>query len=491
MRDMKSSHSIPHSLPLHLLLLSLLLLAGCASISSITSDSAADRSLTVLYTNDEHGWMEGVTPQQGAANLYGLWQEQENYTPEGPFLILSGGDNWTGPAISTTVSGASMVEVMNSMHYAATAVGNHEFDFGLEVMAQRIEEADFPYLSANVRWRQTGKVPTDLGIQPFTIVEVNELRVGIIGLTTTSTPLTTMPTNVAALEFGDYAQAIRATVPQVREQNVDLLFVIAHVCMAPIHQLAETLADLNIQMIGGGHCNELEAGRINDIVVLGGGSHLASYAKATFHFNTQRNELTDVEFSVHQNEGGPVDEFIGGIVQKWQRQIESIMSIVIGYNATELPRNGALLQQSFIASWLVADSTADVAISNAGGIRATLSAGEITVGTVFGLMPFDNTIIATSLTGAELQQVLGEGRRPLVAGLTLRENVWLDKNGSPLDANKYYRVLVNSFMYAGGDGYEGLAKFDPEGFETGTNYRQPFLDWLSSQKSTIARPLQF
>jgi len=472
------------------ILISLLLLTGCDT-QSIGPGASAERSLTVLYTNDEHGWMEGVTPQQGAANLFGLWQAQEGYTEEGPFLVLSGGDNWTGPAISTTVSGASMVDVMNSMHYAATAVGNHEFDFGLDVMSQRIEEADFPYLSANVHWRETGRVPTDLGIQPFTIIEVNELRVGIIGLTTTSTPRTTMPSNVTALEFDDYAVALRETVPHVRAQNVDLLFVIAHVCMAPIHQLAETIADLNIQMIGGGHCNELEAGQVNDIVVLGGGSRLATYAKATFHYDTQRKQLTDVEYSVHQNELGVADGAVNGIIEKWQQQIGSIMSVVIGYNEMELPRGGELLQQSFINSWLLADTTADVAISNAGGIRAALPAGEITVGTVYGLMPFENTIIATSLTGAELQQVLVEGRLPLVAGLTLRDSAWLDKNGSPLDDDKYYRVLVNSFMYAGGDGYEGLANFDPDGFDTGINYRQPFLDWLSAQQSTSAQPLQF
>ena len=89
-------------------------------------------TFTVLYTNDEHGWMEGMQSGQGAAELLGLWRTKQGYRPDGPFLILSGGDNWTGPAISTWFDGQSMVEVMNAMGYKASVIGNHEFDFGLD-----------------------------------------------------------------------------------------------------------------------------------------------------------------------------------------------------------------------------------------------------------------------------------------------------------------------------------------------------------------------
>ena len=119
-------------------------LAACGTLQTATNSDV--RTLTVLYTNDEHGWMEGVTPAQSAANLYGLWQVQEAFDPQGPFLVLSGGDNWTGPAVSTMVAGESMVEVMNRKHYAASAVGNHEFDFGLDTLRQRKEKSRYKFL---------------------------------------------------------------------------------------------------------------------------------------------------------------------------------------------------------------------------------------------------------------------------------------------------------------------------------------------------------
>lgn len=101
------------------------------SATEVVPESSV-REITVLYTNDEQCWMEGVEEGSGAANLIGVWQKEHGYTPDGPFVILSGGDMWTGAAISTLYEGQSMVEVMNSMHYDAAALGNHEFDFGLE-----------------------------------------------------------------------------------------------------------------------------------------------------------------------------------------------------------------------------------------------------------------------------------------------------------------------------------------------------------------------
>ena len=83
------------------------------------SQEESVREITVLYTNDEHGWMEGLSPGRGAANLYQLWEEEEGFSQDGSFLVLSGGDNFTGPAISTWTQGESMVEVMNAMSYEA------------------------------------------------------------------------------------------------------------------------------------------------------------------------------------------------------------------------------------------------------------------------------------------------------------------------------------------------------------------------------------
>jgi 5'-nucleotidase/UDP-sugar diphosphatase len=468
-------------------------LIACMALTGCRVDSTGDRvrELTVLYTNDEHGWMEGVSPGSGAANLYQLWRDEEAYAPDGPFLVLSGGDNWTGPAVSTWTRGQSMVAVMNAMHYAASAVGNHEFDFGLDTLAARAHEAEFPYLSANTRWRATGEVPMSAGIQPYTLVEVNGLRVGIIGLTTTSTYRTTMPTMVTELEFREYEPSLRQSVAELRAQDVDLLFVIAHVCMAPLHELAERVADLGIHFMGGGHCNELEASRVGDTVLLGGGYFFTSYAKARFRVDTERRVVQSLEFSIHDNRDGMDSDSVSGVVAHWRDEVEALTVAVVGYNSTALERGSPRLRQAIVESWLLADPTADVALTNAGGIRDGLPAGTITSGSVAGIMPFDNTIVAVTLHGAALRAILSQAPTLLVAGVESKSGIWhLTRAGEPLRDDGAYRVLVNSFMYAGGDGLTVFAEHDPDAFDTGINYRQPFLDWLIAQDTNVDRPLQ-
>ena len=156
-----------------------------------------------------------------------------------------------------------------------------------------------------------------------------------------------------------------------------------------------------------------------------------------------------------------------------------------------MPRSGEKLEQAVVNSWLHADPSADIAITNAGGIRIDLPAGIVDVGTVVALMPFDNTIIAVEVSGAVIEQALSEGARPIVGGLEQRSGRWfLSGSGEALDSGQTYRVLINSFMYAGGDNYQMLPEADPEGFDTGINYRQPFQDWLQEQNSSVANPLR-
>ncbi len=465
-----------------------LLLAACVS-----NDRAANlRTLTILYTNDEHGWMEGMEPGQSAAHLYDLWQDEEGYVEDGPFLILSGGDNWTGPAISTWTEGRSMVEVMNAMAYDASAVGNHEFDFGLDALKARIEEADFSYLSANARWKTSGRTPEEIGILPFTIQSVNDIEVGIIGLTTLDTPTSTNPNNVRELQFLEYEAALRETLPRVEAQGADLVLLIAHVCVRPLESLIRATVDLDIAMVGAGHCNELLARQVEDTVLLGGGFHFTAYARAKFTVDLSSGNVVASEFDTRGNAYGEADASVAAIVAEWAEQTESILSEEVGWNAKLVARRSEELRQAVVNSWLQADPTADIAITNAGGIRIDLPAGQIDVGTVVALMPFDNTIVALQLRGSTVRRALETGGRPIVGGLGRRGERWvLSASGDELDDDETYRVLVNNFMYDGGDGYGLLAEADPDGFDTGINYRQPLLDWLKAQNSSPSKPLSW
>lgn len=447
------------------------------------------RELTVLYSNDEHGWMEGHEAGTGAANLMGLWRENEGYTADGPYLLLSGGDHWTGPAISTWFEGESMVEVMNAMDYDATAIGNHEFDFGLDNLERRIRQANFPYLAANIQWAASQTPPAELGILSSTTLRVNDLSVGIIGLSTTDTPSTTNPINIVELAFLDYEPALRTAVAEL-EAETDLIFVIAHVCMAQLRPLAVAVSDLNISLMGGGHCNELVADREGETILLESDGHFRSYARAHFEYDIADDSLLTSSYATVRNEAGTVDQPVERIIAKWRAATEAELSAVLGFLARDYSANDDRLQRAVVQSWLAIDSSAQIAINNRLALRAPMPRGEITLADVVGLLPFDNTIYAVDLSGSEILQVLGQGQNPFVAGLIRTENDWLlAGTGRLMEAAETYRVLINSFMYEGGAGYDAIAEFDRQGFNTEIHYRQPLVDWLTKQDSSAVQPI--
>ncbi|MCA9925744.1 MAG: 5'-nucleotidase C-terminal domain-containing protein [Anaerolineales bacterium] len=447
-------------------------------------------SLTILYTNDEHGWMEGITPDQGAAQLMGLWHTEAEYDPDGDFLLLSGGDMWTGPAISTWFDGESMVEVMNSMGYAAAAVGNHEFDFGLDVLQLRADQANFPFLSANIRTKADGTIPTNIGIEPYTLVTVNDIDVGIIGLTTQLTPQTTNPINIVDFEFIDYETALREIVPEVKEAGAELIVVPAHICQAELNRLAETAVDLGIHMLGGGHCNELFADEVAGVVLLEGGSSMSSYAFAEFAVDSVTGEVTAVDYGTRTNTGGEPDPEIETIVAEWQAATSDELAVVIGYSEKGLDRRSEAMQQLITESWLWAYPTADVAITNLGGMRAPLPPGDIELADIITIMPFNNVIIELTVTGDDLLRILARSVGDAIGGVHQVGTAWvLSNSGVAIEPDTTYNLLVNDFMYAGGDDYTILAEADPNAYDTGIDWRQPVIDWLVNQGSTVDNPI--
>jgi 5'-nucleotidase len=298
---------------------------------------------------------------------------------------------------------------------------------------------------------------------------------------------------VAELEFIDYEVALRETVPRLRDRDVDLLLVVSHVCIDELLPLIEATTDLGLDMVGAGHCNELEARLVNETVLLGGGYHFTAYARADFSVDITRQQRTAISYGTRGYTDSQSDPDITALINAWSTNIEASLSEVVAYNGEAVARGAnSPLNQAIVDSWLWHDDSADIAITNAGGIRIDLPAGEIDLATLVAMMPFDNTIVAVTIPGAAVIEVLENGSRPVVAGVQRSNGQWLlTKTGQAIDADAHYRVLVNSFMYAGGDGYEVLKTADPSGFDTAIHYRQPFLEWLRSQQTSPDQPLSF
>ena len=486
----------------------LVLLAACtpttpsltptSSPTPTTSDTI--RTIPIFYTSDEHGYLEpiqkGSDTVGGAANLLALLR-QRGYDPDGDdTLLLSGGDMWTGPAISSWFQGASAVQVFNRMGYDAAAVGNHDFDFGQEVLLAHAEASDFRFLTANVTLADSGDPPGFA--QPYVIREVNGLQVGIVGLTTTRTPRIVMPAYVKGLAFGDYADALRRVVPQARAEGAELVIVVAHACPSELRALAPVAAELSIPFIGGGHCHTLENIEQGSVRFVGPGAHWQAFAQVDIAFDTATGkvvstqaELVPVEYATAT--GNPVtpDAGIEALVAEWKAQVDEALGEVIGYTESGVERDWPLYNL-VVDAWLWYYPEADLAINNLGGYREAIPPGEITRADVVATLPFENTLVDVELTGQQvMDDLLCCGGA--VAGFTYhragaRIIAELD-DGSPLDPEATYHVLVNNYMYTGGNGYLFTTQ-DPDAYDTGIHWREPVIEWILAQQTSPERPLE-
>ncbi len=459
----------------------LLFFFACQTKSKIVDPVHEGQRIVILYTNDEHGWMQASDNYGGAAGLMGLWKEQEGYSADGPFLILSGGDMWTGPAISTWFKGESMVEVMNAMHYDAAAIGNHEFDFKITGLRNRFAESDFPFLSANIREKATGNIP-DFAI-PYIVKEVNNVNIGIIGLSSTSTPLTTFPDHVVDYYFSSYTDALTEFVPQAKNDGAEIIVVAGHICLSEMNALVNTANTLGINVIGGGHCNQLVAAVTNNVALIQGGYHLENYAKLEIYYDTENNQVDSIEPSVHNNVGGTPDPQIEAIVDSWEIQMNDTLSHVIGYADQEIGDRSNGMFNMITDSWLITFPNANISMTNVGGIRQSILAGDITLATMVGVLPFENTIVELDLTG---QQIMDGVQNLVVGGMTTINGFRLS-DGNAIHPDSTYSVLTTDYLYSRPD--YNFQYDDPDPYRTGVQYRQPVIDWIESLNTSAVDPL--
>jgi 2',3'-cyclic-nucleotide 2'-phosphodiesterase (5'-nucleotidase family) len=467
----------------HLWLWSALLLSPLACDSGSSSGPEfSERNLTILYTNDEHGWIEEGPETDGAAKLMGLWRDAEGYTVNGDFLILSGGDNWTGPAISTWFQGESTVDVMNTMEYDASTLGNHEFDFTVDGLRARIAQADFPFLAANIRTKGTSASPAFA--TPFTIKNVNGIRVGLVGLASTTTPWTTFPAYVEDYDFIGYQEALQEYVPQAWNAGADLIIVMAHICYQEMVPLLPTLRDLEVSVLTGGHCNEV-VGEVRDGVALViGGWQLARYGRVVIGYDEESREVTRLQSGVAQNSGGSPDPVVAAVVETWQDAAATELSDVVGYAADPVSNGSPALYNLVTDSWLFAYPTADMVMTNAGGIRQGIPAGDITKGTIVGILPFLNTLVELELTGSEIIDCL---RPSTVIGGMTTVGGYFHSDGTPIKADSLYTVLTTDYLYSL-DG-QSFQLYDQAPYNTGITYFQPTVDYLESLNTSAGDPL--
>jgi len=441
--------------------------------------------VNILATGDMHGWLE---PQQadgqtlgGAAELLAYWKRAEGYTPK-QFLLLSCGDTATGPVLDTIFKNEPMIAVMNLMGYDASALGNHEFDCGAAAMTRWRQEAKFPFISANLA--NANGTPYDL--PPYVMNDEQGVKVGIIGLTTTELAGIA---NTGGISATAYAAALRKWVPEVRAKGAQVVIVVAHVPQDELITLAGQVADLKIPLMLGGHSHELDQKRIGETWVVNTGQWWDSYSRINLDYNPKTGNTVVIAADQVwlQQAKAPADRAVKAEIARWKAQLDKEYSIVIGYTATGLKRPDAVY--NFITDcWLAQTPDAEIALSNEGGFRQDIPAGPITKATIVGVMPFSNTLVRVTLTGAQLLAYLPQGGGFIgMAGLRYAGGQYLLKTGQPVDPTATYRVVMNNYMY---DSNAALKAADSTPVFAAADWRLPVYDWLAAHPTSQEQPLE-
>ena len=520
------------------ILLAVALLASCSAPFEFV--------ITVIGTNDVHGQLSKSEERGGLVTVSGYVgavrdaREQDG----GGVLLIDAGDMWQGTLESNLSEGAAMVSAYNALGYAAAAIGNHEFDFGpigpqaipssdeddpVEALKQRATEADFPLLAANLIDANTGVRVDWENVQPSVLVDVNGVKVGIIGVTTSNALQRTIAANVRELRIAPLVPAIMEQANKLRKEGATLVIVTAHaggMCTefdnandlsscdgtAEIFEVARALPAGLVDHIIAGHVHQGLAHIVNGISITSSYSNTRAFGRVDFSIDQASGHVINRRvYPPHPVIAGA--EYEGQVIQantdvvmiaerarqRAKDQKEAKIGIRLETPFT-LSGNPESTLGNLFTDALLAEVDVDVVIHNvAGGLRQNLPAGELTFGDVYQLSPFENRLVILTLTGAQIRQIIAEqvhrririgfsGMRAAVLCSSTNMTVALHfADGREILDSDSVSVAVNDYIALGGD--DILTSVIPEGGYVMNDSlpltRDVFIDWLGDKGGSI------
>ena len=457
-----------------------------AALAAMGLPAAAEPlSLTLVHVND---WdrMESVNGRGGAAKIAAVVNEERaRADAEGePVIVTFGGDMISPSLLSGLDEGQHMIELANAIGFDIAVLGNHEFDFGPDVLKERLAQSHAVWLAGNVRYRGEAGFP---GTGATTIVEHGGYRIGFLGLVTPVTARISSPGK--DVSFAPFVETGTVLAAELREAGADFVIALTHNDLARDLELLRSSG--KIDAVLGGHDHLAVAWYDGRQTVLKAGSQ-------GVHVGVLRLELDRVE----DRQGGtrivwtPDYELrstadvegvraIAAKVEKRRKSLDRSLDIAVGRTTTELDTRRASVRSGENAFGnLVADAMrfavgSDIALTNGGGIRGDTiypAGSEITGKLVLTELPFGNKTVKLALSGARIREALehgigevetGSGAFPHVSGLSFSFDATRPKGsrvveiavgGAPLEDAKIYTLATNDFLARGGDRYAVFAK---------------------------------
>ncbi|MGR3435154.1 MAG: bifunctional metallophosphatase/5'-nucleotidase [Shimia sp.] len=471
--------------------------------SAVPSLAAADYTLHVVHINDLHSRIESINRFDstcdaegeaegacfgGVARVATMFDQLREELAGENVIFVDAGDQFQGSLIYTTYKGSVAAEMMEAIGFDAMAVGNHEFDDGPEKLAEFADAVSFPVVSGNLDL--TGSDLLKDRIEDRVVLEVGGERIGIVSALATDTTETSSPG--ADVVFMDEIEALQQDVAELEAEGVTKIIALNHVGLPRDREIAAEVDGLDAVI--GGHSHTLmsntEEGALPYPQMVDGVPVAQAYAYSKYvghlvlTFDDAGNVteatgdtiLLDASVAPRQDIvdrvaelAGPIEELKARVVGEAAEMVEGDRSVC---RAQECPM-GNLVATAMLER--VRDQGIDVAIQNGGGLRASIDAGEVTMGEVLTVLPFQNTLSTFQLTGAGIVAALengvsaveeGAGRFPQVAGMSYAFDpaaepgarvsdvmVMVDGAMQPIDPEATYGVVSNNYMRGGGDGY--------------------------------------
>ena len=454
------------------------LLATLAAIAGPAPVAAEPLSLTLVHVND---WdrMEGVDGRGGAAKIAAVVNEERaRADAEGGVVIVTfGGDMISPSLLSGLDKGQHMIELANAIGFDIAVLGNHEFDFGPEVLKERLAQSDAVWLAGNVRYRGEAAFP---GTRATAIVEHGGYRIGFLGLVTPVTARISSPgKNVS---FAPFVESGAVLAAELREAGADLVIALTHNDL--VHDMELLRASGKIDAVLGGHDHLAVAWYDGRQTILKAGSQGVYVGVLRLDLdrvedrrgNTRLVWTPDYELrSTTDVEGARA---LAAAVEERRKSLDRSLNVAVGKTATELDtrrvsvRSGETAFGNLVADAMRIAVGSDIALTNGGGIRGDTiypAGSEITGKLVLTELPFGNKTVKLALSGARIREALehgvgkvGSGAFPHVSGLSFSFDASKPKGervgeiavgGAPLEDEKTYTLATNDFLAKGGDRY--------------------------------------
>ena len=465
-----------------------MLLAGMAACTRPAPVEPPDRCVDILYFNDFHGHLESFrgsddTMLGGMARIKTLVDARRRDAKRRGCgsILLAAGDMVQGTAMSQLLTGEAEIAAMNLLGVDAMVIGNHEFDFGLKRLGELAHMASFKIVSANIL--QPHGIPM---FPPYTVLWTDDgLRIGVVGLTTEDTPVTTDPKNVTNITFLPADKTLKQYLPLLEEKS-DIRLVLSHLGAAADEELAARVAGIHAIVGGHTHTMLVPPKTVGGVYITQAFEHGKIIGSMTMTVHNGEVRVTDSSPLV-VGEDIPEDPAMSRLVQRFRRRVETRLAQPLGALPAELPRHSeeGRARSSLLGSWAAEAirlrNGTDIAFINAGAIRADLPAGDITYRHLLNAFPFPNNIITFRLSGEQILGILSRSwrmandKRHAFGGFLHLSGVDVDIfhgridrvtiGGKPIDTGATYSVATISFLAGGGDGYFVLSRTG--GYDTG------------------------